>query len=218
MIGEEDHIRIQVILAGLQLEKAYNIADELDRVLHDALHFAFDSQLGYLTECPTNLGTGLRASVMMHLPLLEGTGKLRNLCENIGKIGFTVRGIYGEGSKSRASLYQISNQVTLGISEQNAIQNLSLIANQLMENAEFSQLNAIVQQDIQEEIMMTIKWKLNGKQDTVNRVRRMMEIIDSYNKDKAIEDKKNLAELTDYIQNYSDMTFNEYKQMKANKQ
>lgn len=92
------------------------------------------------------------------------------------------------------------------------------VANQLMDNAEFSQLNAIVQQDIQEEIMMTIKWKLNGKQDTVNRVRRMMEIIDSYNKDKAIEDKKNLAELTDYIQNYSDMTFNEYKQMKANKQ
>lgn len=99
-----------------------------------------------------------------------------------------------------------------------ALKNLDTeVANQLMENAEFSQLNAIVQQDIQDEIMMTIKWKLNSKQDTVSRVRRMMEIIDSYNKDKAIEDKKNLAELTDYIQNYSDMTFNEYKQMKANK-
>ena len=91
------------------------------------------------------------------------------------------------------------------------------VANQLMENAEFAQLNATVQRDIQDEIMTTIKWKLNSKQDTVSRVRRMMEIIDSYNKDKAIEDKKNLAELTDYIQNYSDMTFNEYKQMKANK-
>lgn len=92
------------------------------------------------------------------------------------------------------------------------------VANQLMENQEFVQLNALVQQDIQDEIMISIKWKLNGKQDTVNRVRRLMEIIDSHNKDKANEDKKNLAELTDYIQNYSDMTFNEYKQMKANKQ
>ena len=91
------------------------------------------------------------------------------------------------------------------------------VANQLMENQEFVQLNALVQQDIQDEIMISIKWKLNGKQDTVNRVRRLMEIIDSHNKDKANEDKKNLAELTDYIQNYSDMTFNEYKQMKANK-
>jgi len=133
MIGEEDHIRIQVILAGLQLEKAYNIADELDRVLHDALHFAFDSQLGYLTECPTNLGTGLRASVMMHLPLCESTGQLGTLSDTISKIGFTVRGLYGEGSKSAASLYQISNQITLGISEKNAIDNLKIITAQLIE-------------------------------------------------------------------------------------
>ena len=92
------------------------------------------------------------------------------------------------------------------------------VANQLIENQEFVQLNALVQQDIQDEIMISIKWKLNSKQDTVNRVRRLMEIIDNHNKDKANEDKKNLAELTDYIQNYSDMTFNEYKQMKAKKQ
>lgn len=89
------------------------------------------------------------------------------------------------------------------------------VANSLMENEEFTQLNNLVQQDIQNEIMVTIKWKLNSKPDTVQRVRRMMDIIDAYNKDKANEDKKNLAELTDYIQNYSDMTFNEYKQMKS---
>lgn len=89
------------------------------------------------------------------------------------------------------------------------------VAEMLSEDQEFAQLNMIVQQDIQNEIMSTIKWKLNNKQDTVQRVRRMMDIIDHYNKDKANEDKKNIAELTDYIQNYSDMTFNEYKKLKG---
>jgi prefoldin subunit 5 len=89
------------------------------------------------------------------------------------------------------------------------------IANALMEDQEFVQLNAIVQQDIQNEIMMSIKWKLNSKQDTVHRVKRLIDIIDNYNRDKANEDKKNIAELTDYIQNYSDMTFNEYKKLKS---
>lgn len=136
MIGEEDHIRIQVILAGLQLEKALDIAEQIDGLLNEKLRFAFDEDLGYLTECPTNLGTGLRASVMMHLPLCESNGSINSLSESINKIGFTVRGIYGEGSKSAASLYQISNQVTLGISEKNAIDNLKLIAQQLIEKEE----------------------------------------------------------------------------------
>lgn len=91
------------------------------------------------------------------------------------------------------------------------------VAEALGNDQEFTQLNMIVQNDIQNEIMLSIKWKLNGKQDTVNRVKRMMEIIDNYNRNKANEDKKNIAEITDYIQNYSDMTFNEYKQMKATK-
>lgn len=133
MIGEEDHIRIQVILAGLQLEKAYEIAEQIDTVLQEGLLFAFDNDLGYLTECPTNLGTGLRASVMMHLPLCESTGQLNSISETVNKIGFTVRGIYGEGSQSEAGLYQISNQITLGISEKTAIDNLSLIATQITE-------------------------------------------------------------------------------------
>ncbi|MBQ3052102.1 MAG: protein arginine kinase [Clostridia bacterium] len=133
MIGEEDHIRIQVILGGLCLEEAYDIASNIDDMLHSALHFAFDSNLGYLTECPTNLGTGLRASLMLHLPALEGSGEIRSLSDTVNKIGFTVRGIYGEGSKSLASLYQVSNQVTLGLSEKNAIENLKIIATQLIE-------------------------------------------------------------------------------------
>ncbi|MBR4973184.1 MAG: protein arginine kinase [Clostridia bacterium] len=133
MIGEEDHIRIQVILQGLQLEKAYDIAERIDSLLYERLHFAFDSQLGFLTECPTNLGTGLRASVMLHLPVCEAQGEIQNLSETVGKIGFTVRGMYGEGSKSEASLYQVSNQITLGLSENNAIRNLEIITNQIIE-------------------------------------------------------------------------------------
>lgn len=133
MIGEEDHIRIQVILGGLQLEKAYDIAERLDTLLYDNLHFAFDSQLGFLTVCPTNLGTGLRASVMLHMPVCESKGEIQPLSETVGKIGFTVRGMYGEGSKSKAALYQVSNQITLGISEKNAIDNLKIITTQLIE-------------------------------------------------------------------------------------
>lgn len=91
------------------------------------------------------------------------------------------------------------------------------VAESLSNDEEFAQLNALVQQDIQNELMLSIKWKLNNRQETVNRVKRMMDIIDHYNRNKANEDKKNIAEITDYIQNYSDMTFNEYKQMKANK-
>lgn len=133
MIGEEDHLRIQVLLSGLQLEKAYDIAEQLDSLLHAKLHFAFDSQLGFLTECPTNLGTGLRASVMLHLPVCEKSGEISLLSDTVGKIGFTVRGMYGEGSKSAAALYQISNQITLGISEKNALENLKIIISQIAE-------------------------------------------------------------------------------------
>lgn len=89
------------------------------------------------------------------------------------------------------------------------------VANALMEDQEFVQLNAVLQNDIQNEIMLSIKWKLNGKQDTIHRIKRMLDIIDNYNRNKANEDKKNIAELTDYIQNYSDMTFNDYKKLKS---
>ena len=133
MIGEEDHVRIQVILGGLQLEKAYDTAEQLDSLLYNELHFAFDRSLGFLTECPTNLGTGLRASVMLHLPVTESNGEISSIAETVGKIGFTVRGMYGEGSKASASMYQVSNQITLGISEKNALDNLKIITAQLID-------------------------------------------------------------------------------------
>lgn len=133
MLGEEDHIRIQVLLPGFQLEKAYDIADKIDTLLAENLSIAFDDELGFLTECPTNLGTGLRASVMLHLPAVEQSGEINQISQAVSKIGLTVRGTYGEGSKCAASLYQLSNQVTLGLTEKAAIQNLSTITKQIIE-------------------------------------------------------------------------------------
>lgn len=132
MIGEEDHLRIQVIKSGLCLFEAYEICNEIDDELGQKLKFAFDDRLGFLTECPTNLGTGMRASVMLHLPLLEGTGELRNISSAVNKIGLTFRGFYGEGSDAKASIYQLSNQITLGVSETNALENLKNIALSIM--------------------------------------------------------------------------------------
>lgn len=132
MICEEDHLRIQVLSAGLDLQNAYNIAERLDTLLCERLHFSYHNTLGYLTECPTNIGTGLRASVMLHLPMLEFSGVMPQLSESVSKIGFTVRGLYGEGSKSGAGLYQLSNQITLGITENDAISNLQNVAMQFV--------------------------------------------------------------------------------------
>lgn len=149
MLGEEDHIRIQVLLAGVQLDEAYEIANQIDEILCQGLELAFDNRIGFLTECPTNLGTGLRASVMLHLPILEDSGELTALIESISKIGLTARGMYGEGTKALASLYQISNQVTLGISEENAIDNLKIITKQLIQKeSEYrKRLNALKIED-----------------------------------------------------------------------
>ncbi len=130
MLCEEDHIRIQVMRAGLAPDEAYAEADRIDDIIGSKVQYAFNERLGYLTECPTNLGTGLRASIMLHLPALENNGAVSRLASTVSKIGFTIRGTYGEGTKASAAMYQLSNQVTLGISEQSAIENLKSIAAQ----------------------------------------------------------------------------------------
>lgn len=130
MICEEDHIRIQVMKAGLALSEGYEIADKIDTYLDSRLTFAFNERLGYLTECPTNLGTGLRASVMLHLPALESCGGVDRLAATVSKIGLTMRGTFGEGTSAKGAMYQLSNQVTLGISERTAIGNLHSITMQ----------------------------------------------------------------------------------------
>ncbi|MBP3388843.1 MAG: protein arginine kinase [Clostridia bacterium] len=144
MLCEEDHLRMQVMRPGLQLNEAYEAADRLDTALDEALHFAFDDRLGYLTQCPTNLGTGMRASLMLFLPALSERGAIRQLSNTVSKLGLTIRGWYGEGSKSEGHIYQLSNQVTLGISEQAAMENLRSIALQIIreERAEREKLAA----------------------------------------------------------------------------
>lgn len=132
MINEEDHIRLQVITNGLSLEEAYDTADRLDTLLDENLDFAFDEKLGYLTQCPTNLGTGMRASVMLHLPALEKSRAISRIAGNLSKLGLTIRGAHGEGTEPKGALYQLSNQVTLGISEKSAIENLKNITIQLV--------------------------------------------------------------------------------------
>ncbi len=132
MINEEDHIRLQILKKGFDLDNAYDIADKLDTLLDENLDFAFDEKLGYLTQCPTNLGTGMRASVMLHLPALKSSKAIGRIAGNLSKLGLTIRGAYGEGSEPQGAMYQLSNQVTLGISEKSAIENLKNIAEQLV--------------------------------------------------------------------------------------
>ena len=117
MINEEDHLREQYIVRGLNLPLAYRKISAIDDALSKTLRFAFDKQLGYLTACPTNLGTGLRASVMLFLPGLTRMKKMNRLIREISRLGHTVRGVYGEGSAAEGYMYQISNEVTLGVSE-----------------------------------------------------------------------------------------------------
>ena len=131
MLCEEDHIRIQVMKSGLALKEAYELADKIDTEINQSLKYAFDEKLGYLTQCPANLGTGMRASVMLHLPALNAKGQIGSLASNVSKLGLTIRGAYGEGMSAMGDLYQLSNQVSLGISEKSAIDNLKTITLQL---------------------------------------------------------------------------------------
>ena len=133
MVNEEDHIRIQVLSTGFDLEHTLDLANKIDDYFDHELDYAFDPKLGFLTACPTNLGTGMRASVMVHLPALKQFNAIQQLSNNLGKLGMTIRGSFGEGTNVQGDMYTISNQVTLGISEQNAIQNLENIAKQIIE-------------------------------------------------------------------------------------
>ena len=131
MLNEEDHLRMQAISPGLQLTSAFTSLLELDKELESSLEFAFDPSLGYLTACPTNLGTGLRASAMLHLPGLVLGDQIGQVLQAVNKIGLAVRGLYGEGTESLGNLYQISNQSTLGESEETIIRRLERVISQV---------------------------------------------------------------------------------------
>ncbi len=132
MVNEEDHLRLQLLYPGLQLEKAWDNANQVDDFLEKEIDIAFDKNYGYLTTCPTNTGTGLRASVMVHLPALTITGRIKKVISAISQLGLAVRGLYGEGTEAIGNLYQISNQVTLGRSEEEIIADLKEVTAQII--------------------------------------------------------------------------------------
>ncbi len=125
MLNEEDHVRMQMLHSGLALERTWSEINDLDNALESRITFGFDEQLGYLTACPTNVGTGIRVSVMLHLPALRITKEIQKVHQAAQKINLAVRGLYGEGSQAMGDFYQISNQVTLGCSEQDLLDNLT---------------------------------------------------------------------------------------------
>ncbi|MBO4446159.1 MAG: ATP--guanido phosphotransferase [Clostridia bacterium] len=149
MVCEEDHLKIQAFLPGLELEKTFELADTLDNVLDEDLEFSFDKKLGYLTQCPTNIGTAMRASVTLQLPALSMRGQIPRLSGTVSKLGLVLTGAYGEADNPVGSLFQLSNQVTLGISEQAAIENLKSISLSIIEQ----------ERELRKELMNNLKFQ-----------------------------------------------------------
>ena len=132
MVNEEDHIRLQCILPGMQISEAWKLCDTVDTVIEKEVDYAFDKNLGYLTSCPTHLGTGIRSSVMLHRPALTMTGYVGRIFEACSKLGVAVRGLYGENSEASGDMFQISNQVTLGQNEEEIVKSIENIATQII--------------------------------------------------------------------------------------
>ena len=136
MINEEDHLRLQAMTPGFQLAEAWSRADAADDELDQSLDFAFSEEIGYLTSCPTNAGTGLRASVLIHLPALVLVEEIQKVLKSIMEVGLNVRGLYGEHSEVMGNLFQISNQTTLGRSERESIERLERVTREIIETEE----------------------------------------------------------------------------------
>ena len=153
MVNEEDHFRIQCIQPGFQLKKVWELIDRCDNQIGAVIEYAFNENEGFLTCCPTNVGTGLRASVMMHLPALLIKNRLGDLLKTVSKQGYAVRGFYGEGTDFQGNLFQISNQATLGIKETEIMERLELICRQMIEK----------EQKARDELMMHSKQKIEDQ-------------------------------------------------------
>jgi protein arginine kinase len=134
MLNEEDHLRIQVLRSGFQLKKAWNAINDLDSAIEENLDYAFSPTLGYLTACPTNLGTGMRGSAMMHLPALVISNQMEKVVRAVNQLGMVVRGLFGEGSDASGSIFQISNQTTLGEAEDEIIKRLNSVLQSIIEH------------------------------------------------------------------------------------
>lgn len=156
MLNAENHLHIQSTMEGLNLDEAYQTADRLDTLLDKSLHFAFDEDLGYLTQSPVNLGTGMRASLMLHLPALKDGGEIARISASLSKLGLALRGIYGTGTEPKGAMYQLTNQVTLGLSEKEAIANLSSIAMQIISQERSSRKELAQNLDVQDAVCRSL--------------------------------------------------------------
>src|SRR5437870_4864156 len=136
MINEEDHLRMQALRPGLQLRSAWLAIDQVDSALEKRLDYAFSNELGYLTACPTNLGTGIRVSAMLHLPALVLSEQINQIIQAVNKLGLAVRGLYGEGTEAFGNVFQVSNQMTLGEAETDIVERLNKVLTQLIEHEE----------------------------------------------------------------------------------
>ena len=159
MINEEDHLRIQVMQSGFNLQECWRIASRLDDALQKRAKFAFNAEWGYLTACPTNTGTGLRASVMLHLPALVMTKQISRVLHAITKLGMTARGLYGEGTEAEGNFFQISNQITMGSAEEDIIDNLERIIRQVIGHEENARKTLMKQN---REVLQDKIWRSNG--------------------------------------------------------
>ncbi len=176
MINEEDHLREQCIVKGLDLQFAYETMSEVDGCISGTMKFAFDEQLGYLTACPTNLGTGLRASVMMFLPALTINGVMPRIMKSVARLGLTVRGIYGEGSAAEGYTYQISNEVTLGVTETEILRGVEEVVLKIckLEETERERLaTGVSALDIQDECLRSYGILLNCAKLTTEELIRL---------------------------------------------
>lgn len=177
MLCEEDHIRIQVMSAGLNLDGAFVMANKIDDVLDSRIDYAFDEKLGYLTSCPTNLGTGMRASVMLHLPALRLKSQIKYLASTVSKLGLTLRGAYGENSSAVADYYQLSNQVTLGISEEKTIENLKAITYQIIHEERAAREALRTNEDVEDSIYRALGTLKSARRLTSNEFMSLISLV-----------------------------------------
>ena len=173
MINEEDHLRMQGLRSGLQLKNVFKMVDKVDSQLEASLDFAFSPQLGYLTACPTNVGTGMRASAMVHLPALVLTEQINQIIQAVNKIGLAVRGLYGEGTEAMGNLFQVSNQTTLGDKEEDIIARLNKVIEQIIEHEQNAR-------------QMLLQKRLNTLYDQIGRAYGLLQFAHSMSSKEAL--------------------------------
>lgn len=177
MLCEEDHIRIQTMKTGLALEEAYSRADEIDSLIDSRVKYAFDEKIGYLTSRPANLGTAMRAFVLLHLPALTAGGQISRLATTVSRLGLSITGAYGSRSQPAGDIYLISNQITLGITESVAISNLKSIVLQLVNQERTAAANQVEEPEVQDRIFRALGLLQNARLLSGNEFMKLASLV-----------------------------------------